>query len=296
MEPLLHLRGKWLAILFVWLVPCAAPARSAEPLCALLSDARITAGSIYLSDLLPVQASSVMREQAARISLGSAPPPGGTTTVEGERISRMLSEPMRSEISIPPQVVIHRTGRLVTSAEVITAIRASLRYNGLPDDGTLAPENIQFSPSVMVSATDAKLRVRRMDFDAALNQDRFLLVSSADPRALPFLVLAGRQSIPRENPSEGVLDIGAGSENSGRSLREAPSEAHSAKFYAAATPLVEPRKPARLHVTSGSMQMFLQVVPMEKGGLHDMVRVKLLGSGTILRGQVTAPGQMEAQF
>jgi flagella basal body P-ring formation protein FlgA len=60
--------------------------------------------------------------------------------------------------------------------------------------------------------------------------------------------------------------------------------------------LVEPRRLAKLHVFSGNMQMFLEVVPLEKGALHDLVRVKLPGSGQILRGRVVAPGQLEAQF
>jgi flagella basal body P-ring formation protein FlgA len=59
---------------------------------------------------------------------------------------------------------------------------------------------------------------------------------------------------------------------------------------------VEPKKIAMLHVISGSMQMFLQVLPLEKGALDETVRVKVAGSGQILRGRVIAPGQLEAQF
>ena len=47
---------------------------------------------------------------------------------------------------------------------------------------------------------------------------------------------------------------------------------------------------------SAHQQMFLQVLPLEKGTLDETVRVKVAGSGQILRGRVIAPGQLEAQF
>ena len=52
----------------------------------------------------------------------------------------------------------------------------------------------------------------------------------------------------------------------------------------------------RLHVLSGSMQMFLDVVALEPGALHQVVRVRVPGSSRILRGQIVAPGSLEAQF
>jgi hypothetical protein len=233
-----------------------------------------------------------MRAAAGKILLGAAPPPGSTITLEGDRIARLLPEATREEVRIPPQVVVHRSSRLVTREEVITAIRAALRNNGVSGGADLAPENVHFSAAAVVSATDAKLEVRRVDFDATLRQDRFLLVSAADRRALPFLVTAERQSPPYENASGSV----AGTLTAPRDLAEASREAHSARSSSGGPPLVEPKRLAKLHVLSGSMQMFLEVVPLEKGALHDMVRVKLPGSGKILRGRVIAPGQLEAQF
>jgi flagella basal body P-ring formation protein FlgA len=79
-------------------------------------------------------------------------------------------------------------------------------------------------------------------------------------------------------------------------LLTALRSAESAKFSAGMVALVEPKKIAKLHVCSGTMQMFLDVVPLERGALHETVRVKIVGNGKILRGQVMAPGQLEAQF
>jgi hypothetical protein len=190
---------------------------------------------------------------------------------------------------------VHRAGRPITREEVVAAIQAALRRNGLPGGATLNPEGVHFSPALTVAATDAKLEVRRIDFDAALQQDRFLLASAADPRALPFVVLAERPSAAREESPAVASDRPRDASDLESALRAA-RPANNSAIPAGGIPLVEPKKIAKLHVISGSMQMFLQVLPLEKGTLDETVRVKVAGSGQILRGRVIAPGQLEAQF
>jgi hypothetical protein len=288
----LHIARRWLLFLFASLLPYAAGARATTPEWALLAEARVTGESIYLSDLLPAGISPELREAAGKISLGAAPPPGGTLTLEGSRIARLLPAATRDEILIPPQVLVHRSSRPLSREEVVTAIRAALRYNKLPGGADLDSENVHFPAATMVSAVDAQLKVRRADFDAALNQARFLLVSAADRRALPFLVTVERPSAPRGDVSEGVRNSPGVTGN-----LESPFRDTRLATVASGEPsLVEPRRLAKLHVFSGNMQMFLEVVPLEKGALHDLVRVKLPGNGQILRGRVVAPGQLEAQF
>jgi hypothetical protein len=277
------------------LLPFAAGAGAAPPAWALLAEARVAGESIYLSDLLPAEATPGMREAAGKIRLGAAPPPGGTLTLAGERIAGLLPEAARQQMVIPTHVLVHRASRPVTREEVVAAIQAALRRNGLPGRATLDPENVHFSPAFTVAATDAKLEVRRIDYDAALQQDRFLLASAADPRVLPFLVLAERPSAARDESSAGANGERGNATDLESALRAARPANNSAAF-AGGIPLVEPKKIAKLHVVSGSMQMFLQVLPLEKGGLDETVRVKVAGSGQILRGRVIAPGQLEAQF
>jgi hypothetical protein len=236
-----------------------------------------------------------MREAAGTIRLGAAPPPGGTLTLSAERIAGLLPEAARQQMVIPPHVLVHRAGRPITREEVVAAIQAALRRNGLPGGATLAPEGVHFSPAVTVAAADAKLEVRRIDFDAALQQDRFLLASAADPRALPFVVLAERSPAAPQDPSAGERD-GRGEGLDLESALRAARPANSSAASVGGMPLVEPKKIAQMHVVSGSMQMFLQVLPLEKGALHETVRVKVAGSGQILHGRVIAPGQLEAQF
>ena len=298
-ERVLHLSGQWprrgprrgLLWLFVALLPCVAGARATAPVCALLAEARVTGASIYLSDLLPPETSPELRAAAARISLGAAPPPGSSLTLEGPRIAQLLPAAARGALRIPAHVLVHRASRPLTREEVFRAIQDSLRYNKFPGAEALAPEDVHFSAGVLVSARDAQLHVRRADFDAALHQDRFLLISQADPRALPFLVTVERPAAPQGNSGDNAAEQPAESGDLARALRAAPSARDSSREI-----LVDPKRRAKLHVVSGSMQMFLEVVPLEKGALQDLVRVKLPGNGQILRGRVIAPGQLEAQF
>jgi hypothetical protein len=292
-----------LLLVLLSLLPFAAGAGAAPPAWALLAEARVAGESIYLSDLLPAEATPGMREAAGKIRLAAAPPPGGTVTLAGERIAGLLPEAARQQMVIPPHVLVHRASRPVTREEVVAAIQAALRRNGLPGraaldtklDTELDPETVHFSPAVTVAATDAKLEVRRIDFDAALQQDRFLLASAADPRALPFVVLAERPSAAREESPAVASDRPRDASDLESALRAA-RPANNSAIPAGGIPLVEPKKIAKLHVISGSMQMFLQVLPLEKGTLDETVRVKVAGSGQILRGRVIAPGQLEAQF
>jgi hypothetical protein len=282
-------------LLFLLSLSCTAGARAAVPVWVLLAEARVASESIYLSDLLPVQAPPEIRNAAEKISLGPAPMPGSTITLAGEKIVEVLPGATRDEIIVPAQVVVHRSARLLTRAEVMTAIRVALHSREFPGGSGIDPESVHFSAPVRISAEDAKLEVRRVDFDAALKQARFLLASAADPRVLPFLVTAELRSTSHENASESFAET----VSAYRGLRGFSSDAHSVPVSAKLSgemPLVEPRKPAKLHVVSGSMQMFLDVVPLERGALHDTVRVRIPGSGKVLRGQVIAPGRLEAQF
>src|SRR5271166_3926500 len=131
-EPLLPISRRSLVCFLVSLLAGAAGAQANSPVCALLAETRVTGESIYLSDLLPAEISPEVREAAGKISLGAAPPPGSTLTLEGERIARSLPAAARGELWIPPQVVVHRSGRPLTREEVVRAIQASLRHSAVP--------------------------------------------------------------------------------------------------------------------------------------------------------------------
>lgn len=196
-----------------------------------------------------------------------------------------------------------RPGRLIRRDEVVAAIFSALRANGIPEAATLLPSDIHFTAPVTVSAADAELQVRRMDFDPALKEARFLLASAADPHSLPFLVTA-----PLRERSESSVDPAPASPAAavaskplagnwpGLALHRASAVDRIDRIPSGAMLLVDPKTPATLHVFSGTMQMFLEVIPLDRGALHDTVRVRVPETGRILRGRVVAAGRLEAQF
>jgi hypothetical protein len=282
----------------------------------LLGEAQVQGESIYLSDLLSGE-SAALRAAAQKIRVAAAPPPGGTVILAGAKVAGLLAgEALRGEavgedsetMHVPAQILVRRFRRPVRREEVVAAVFAALGANGIPEASGLRPEDIHFEAPVTVSAADAKLEVRRMDFDPALRQARFLLAAAADKRALPFVVTAGlRPEAPAGAAVSGTSGTGSDTPlqprlaGSGRELflpNAASDAAHAAADAGppAAVLLVEPKKPASLHVFSGSMQMYLGVLPLDRGALNETVRVRVPSTGRILRGRVIGQGQLEAQF
>jgi len=276
------------------LLTCAAGIRAAGgPAFTLLAEAQVATESIYLSDLLPAPTPAAIRDAASKISLGNAPPPGGTITLSAEKIAAYIPVGAREEVAIPPEVVIHRSARMLTREEVVAALKRALQSNKIPGLPSIEADDIHFSAPVHVSAADAHLEVRRLDIDPALKQARFLL-AVGDHHSLPFLATADLRSTPSEVPS-GDADRSASADLLA-ALRAVPSTSASIKVATSDITLVDPRRHASLHVASENMQMVLDVAPLEKGAFGQTVRVRVLSSGRVLRGQVTGESRLEARF
>ena len=282
------------SLVLLSLLACAAGIRAGvAPVFTLLAEAQVATESIYLSDLLPAPTPADIRDAAAKISLGSAPPPGGTITLSAAKVAAYIPLGAREEVAIPPQIVIHRAARMLTRGEVVAAVNRALQSNRIPGFPSVEEGDIHFSAPVHVSAPDARLEVRRLDIDPALKQARFLL-AVADHRSLPFLVTADLRSAPSEIRTSDATQSSSAALLA--ALRAAPSTSSSSPVAASDVPLVDPRRHARLHVASDSMQVVLDVAPLEKGALGQTVRVRVLTSGRVLRGQVTGEGRLEARF
>jgi hypothetical protein len=270
-----------------------AGALPASPVYALSSEARVAGNAIYLSDLLPTQASPELRMEATKVRLGSAPRVGGSLTLDANAITAAIPVAARREVSVPPQVLVHRFARLVTQEEVVAALNAALRANAFPGNPVIDGNEVHYSAGVKVAADDALLHVRRVDFDSSIQQARFLVVTGADARALPFLVTARLKSDADSanggNATASIMASGKASARSGDAL-------HSDAELDQGDLLIAKGKAARLSIVSGSMQMIVDVVALEPGSLHQTIHVRVPGSGRVLRGQVVAPGHLEARF
>jgi flagella basal body P-ring formation protein FlgA len=302
-------------VVAVFLGGAAAPvARGAKVV--LLGDVEVHADSVFLSDLLPAQVPSGVRTPAQNILIGSAPLPGTARVFDGAKVAGVLGSDIASEMSIPPQIVVRRTGRTITREEVVAVIRAALNQNGL-SNSDLQPDDLRVFPSVMASSAHAELQVRRMDFDSGLNEARFLM---AEPDALPFLVTARLRtniSTPgasQISPGHATLrgDVRSEFPNAQsasvspqhsleelvglRSLQRAPLGGVLNAARAGGVTLVEPGKPAVLHLFSSGIRMSLDVTPLERGALNQTIRVRFPGTGKVLQAQVTGVRQLEATF
>ena len=214
---------------------------------------------------------------------------------------------------VPLQIVVRRSGRKISREEVVAAIRAALRHSGLPDGG-LQPDDLRVFPSVMVSSNDARLEVRRIDFDDTIHQAKFIM---AEKGALPFLVTAqfrddpAIQAATQETSPPIYAGRAAASSASDASVSQTPvaltatADSRMLRLVSGALvnatqvqgpTLVQAGKAATLFLNSGTMQMWLDVTALDRGSLHQTVRVRLPGTGKVLRAEVVGERRLEARF
>lgn len=312
---------KYISLTILTVLACIATARASGLRVALVSQAEVHGDSIYISDLLPAGAPDRVREEAQKILVGAAPEPGSARLISGTTIAGILNlGSTLGNVDIPQQITIRRSGRLISREEIIDVIRPVLNRYGFPEAAReLAPEDIRLSARVMVSEADAKLELRSMDFDPLLKQIRFLFVSRVEKNPLPFMAtaqlrsdvssfIASHQLAPGHVIAPGdlgnELHTTGSSPASGSRTNDLPERQSLGNFSPGApanlaqlraVSLVTPR-PATLDLASDTMQMFLNVNPLERGALGQKIRVKLSGTGKILQGQVTGFGRLEAKF
>lgn len=296
----------------------SAPVARASSRVSLLGEVEVPGNSIFLSDLLPPEVPAAMRNSAQGILIGVAPQPGSTRILDGAKVAGLIAGADGArEIEIPRQIVVRRSGRKITRDEVVIAIRAALKHSGLPDTD-LQPDDLRVFPSVMVSSNDAKLEVRRVDFDDTLNQAKFLM---AERGTLPFLVTAQfrdssviqaatQETAPTRSPmadadrrtavaasdaSAPQPPIASAAIDDSRMVRLVSGALVNATQVQGPT-LVQAGKAATLFLNSGTMQMLLDVTALDRGSLHQTVRVRLPGTGKVLRAQVMGERRLEASF
>ena len=286
--------------------------QAADSKVPLLREVVVRGGSVYLADLLPERTPSSMRISAQRILIGRAPQPGSVRVLSGEAVLRQLvNHDVLSEVEVPPQIVIHRSGRQITREEVAAAIQATLGHNKLLNNQLIAPEDISLMAPVMLSVDDAKLQVTRMELDPALQQIKFLLIARADHSILPFVAMArSRVDLAQLDEAQdreagragrtGEATQSVGTMSPAGWIQNSPAGLPVMRFGSPAQQrdtLVEAGKIARLRLISGaSTQLSLDVTALEPGAFGQQIRVRLRPTGKILEAQVIGWRQVEANF
>lgn len=279
---------------------CSSAAQAAGAKITLLREKAVDNGVIYLSDLLPGSAPLSLRHAAREIVVGQPPRPGSIRVFTSEAITRVLqSNPdLMRELDVPAEIVVRRSGHLVSKEEVTEAIQANLQHNEAFSKLEVTPENVHFAAAVLVSTANADLRVTRIEVDHTLQKLNFWLVSGADPAILPFLV-----TVRPQDSTNGLATLAAdeaiqdsGSEIQRKLLNRVSYLQPLARVDKQPLVIVQPGKIVQLHLISGkTTEMFLPVTALERGALGQHIRARM-ETGRVLDAQVVGPEKLEANF
>jgi len=249
---------------------------------ALLANTEIQGDSIILANLLPGTVSRRIREAAQTVALGAAPQNGATRQFTREALTAAISSSGLSpaDFIIPESVTIRRGSRLISLEEIYSAIQSSLAKNPVTGIPPFQLRDLTLDADVRVPPGDAGLQVTQITFDQFIGRARFRLWTRSAPGVLPFFVTAKVSSAVPASPSASkLLTIAARSSNT---------------LDTSALVLVQPGRPARLHLHSSNMNMLLQVLPLQRGRLGDVIRVRLAVTGRTVQARVAGDAYLDA--
>lgn len=263
----------------------SAPDACAGVLRIALPDSAVVRGdSIVLGDLLPVDAPRLLRDAAKNVNLGKSPQ-GGLS----RRLSRsvVLAALMANRLEdftfeIPEFITLRRATHLVTRDEVLVAIRHALAASEHADFTQLRPEDISFDP-VALPDRASQLEVTGITYDEFIGRVRFRLRSKSAPEVRPFYVTA---QLPTHSSPNSFSLLHASTPP-----RLSPE---SATLASESPILVDPTRLARLHLHSSDANIFLDVRPLQRGRLGEVIRVRVPSNGRTFRAQVMQGGALDA--
>jgi len=296
---------------------------------ALSGTVEVKSEALALSDLLPPEAASDLRQAAAGIVLGDAPEPGSLRTITRGEIDDLLrAQPeLRADLSLPERIVVSRRHRELTSQELSEAIR-NATATGKPDAHPMNLQGMKLSAPVYVTKDDPGLKMLREEFDPLRQETRFCLWTSNEPEILPFYVtITGGSARPtrpspvwvaRRDLAAGMIvsaddfvarpskptagSIGQPFEGSsgvtpdsfaGRAARAGikAGQIVTASMFKPAL-MVNEGKPAVLVMEGPAFRMTMPVVALENGALGQQIRVRNPDSRRIITAEVVGPGQL----
>ncbi len=249
---------------------------------ALLANTEIQGDSIVLANLLPGAVSRRIREAAQTVALGAAPQNGATRQFTRDALAAAISSSGLSpaDFVIPQSVTVRRGSRLISLEEIYAAIQSSLAKNPVPGIPPFQLRDLTLNADVRVPPGDAGLQVTQISFDQFIGRARFRLWPRSAPGVLPFFVTAKIPASTPASPSTSkLLTVAAHSPNT---------------LDPSVLVLVQSGRPARLHLHSSNMDMLLQVLPLQRGCLGEVIRVRLAGTGRTMQARVAGDAYLDA--
>lgn len=256
------------------------------PQVELQSDVRVVSSWLFLADLLPIDAPAPFRANAAKIPLGAAPLCGTTRVLDRDTLMHHMGigHDLLSQLVVPERVVVSCSLRPITLEEVAAAIKGELESKGTVVAGP-SVDQLMFQSQVFAKPGDAALRVIRSDFDGPLRRAKFLLTSSGNSNALPFVVTALLGPDASLTHAQHAAEL-----KSQSALSQTITPAPKAEI------LVEAGRRARLALRSASIEMVEDVLPLEPGVLGQQIRVRMLDTGKVSKARVDGRSHLEVSF
>jgi hypothetical protein len=255
---------------------------------ALLSSAEVHNDTILLANLLPPRVPQPIRDAAQNVPLGAAPQPGSMRLLASETLRSAVTDAGLSpaQFAIPEVVTVRRGERFISASDVFAAIQSAEANNPALALPPLRPEDLAQIPAVPVPPDFSGLQVAQATLDPLLGEMRFRLVAKSSPGLLPFYVTA---KLPSSSPSAAQRSSNV------QNLGILDAALHPPKANRdSVPPLVTTSHLARLHLHSADMDMLLEVRPLQKGHLNEVIRVCLLPSGKTLQAQVVGENYLDA--
>jgi len=274
-----------LVIFATLLAVVASPAIEAGTLrIALLASTEVQSDTILLAHLLPANASRAIRDAAEKVALGTAPQNGISRQFTRESLNTTIASSGLSpaDFAIPAIVTVRRGSRLISLEEIYAAIQSALARNPLPGLTSLQLQDLALDADVRVPPGNAGLVVTQATLDQFLGRARFTLLPTSAPGVHAFFVTAKLAASVPDWPHALSRQLMTVASHSVAAIDT------SGQFLVAAD------RPARLHIHSSNMDMFLEVRPLQKGRLGDVMRVRLLGTGRTIQARVGPDGLLDA--
>jgi hypothetical protein len=271
-----------LLVLFLGSVSLTPDARAGALRITLLDGAVVRGDSIVLADLLPVDTPRLLRDAAENVNLGRSPQSGLYRRLARSAVLWVLAANgvEASAFVIPEFITVRRATHVVTRGEVLAAIRQALAKSELPNFPSLQPDDVSFDPIALPDQA-SHLEVTEITYDEFIGRARFRLRVISAPEVHPFYVTAILPFGSTINPSSLRGAVAAHTSSSSSTSPDSPV-------------LLDPGRLARLHLHSSNANIFLDVRPLQRGHLGEIIRVRFPSNGRTFRARVTEGGSLDA--
>ena len=295
----------WMLLVAIPLTWCARnqEADGNVPAVQLRDAVEVSRGEVWLSDLLPRDAPSSLQKAGAAIELCQAPQPGSARILEARQIaSRLAGQPdVLGQLAVPSRITIRYSGWPIAEAAVRMAISRFLREQGLSESSLSEPglsesrekrdlvDSAKLEWLQPLSATEEHptLQVTGLDWDNRQQTVQLRLRCSRRASCGNFLVHVVLPS-PLDEEWRNRLRSGIG--------LNSPGAARLAAADGIGGALAEKGKPATLVLDGGSVRISVRVICLQRGVLHQQIRVIEERSRRVFHAEVVGAGLLRASL